>query len=376
MHCRNRFNCLFEFCGQTDSNANSDAYACDNSKANSDAYGHAGADRNARTNSNPRSGGILPASGKLRSDIVEHEFARKRTGSVKGALPQRSRRSKDHSLFAAKRIQRAYPTRRYACLVQLHQRRKSGPLPLISSRFFAQAPSQFDPSNLRRACLITSVLLLGGLLTGCREGISREVLATVLSTRGEVVNSSKGSTNFRPVSAEAKLSVGSILRASSGARIDLVLIPGALAQISGDSELNIEGLRLTKDGNETGDAMRERIAHVELRHGALVVFFEGSARFTIKTADATVTVLPSCLFKLDVDGSRTRLTCVRGKLEVNPKSSQMVAVEAGYFREWPSAQGNAPATENRQAELDTTQTLQVARELQELETARRDHLPF
>src|SRR4051812_9535315 len=93
---------------------------------------------------------------------------------------------------------------------------------------------------------------------GCWEGITRSVSATLLSTRGEVVCLSKGSTSFRPVSAELKLSPGSILKTASGAQANLVLIPGALAQVSGDSELKIDELQLSKDGNETGDAMRER----------------------------------------------------------------------------------------------------------------------
>src|SRR5947207_7198586 len=118
---------------------------------------------------------------------------------------------------------------------------------------------------------------------GCWEGITRSVSATVLSTRGEVVCRSKESTNFRPVRPEVKLNAGSILKTSSGSRANLVLIPGALAQVSGDSELKIDELKLRKDGNETGDAMRERIAHIELRRGGIAVLFEGVSRFTIET---------------------------------------------------------------------------------------------
>src|SRR4051812_46284158 len=110
---------------------------------------------------------------------------------------------------------------------------------------------------------------------GCWEGITRSISSTVLSTRGEVVCLSKGSTNFQPLKPEVKLSAGSILKTSSGAQANLILIPGALAQVSGDSELKIDELKLIKDGNETGDAMRERIARIELRRGGIVVLFEG-----------------------------------------------------------------------------------------------------
>lgn len=211
---------------------------------------------------------------------------------------------------------------------------------------------------------------------GCWEGITRSISATVLSTRGEVVCLSKGSTNFRPLSPDTKLGAGSILRTSSSAQIDLVLIPGALAQVSGDSELKIDELKLRKDGNETGDAIRERIARIELRRGGMVVLFEGVARFTIETPEATIRVLPSCLLRLDVDESEVRATCVRGKFYATPKNGQIVGVDAGYFREWPSERGAVPAAEDRRSQMDTTATLETARELQEIAAAQRDRLPF
>ena len=166
------------------------------------------------------------------------------------------------------------------------------------------------------------------------------------------------------------------LKTSSDARASLILIPGALAQISGDSELKIDELKLTKDGNETGDAMRERIARIELRRGGMIVLFEGVARFTIGTPEATITVLPSCLLRLDVDESRTRAICVRGKFYATPKNGKPVAIEAGYFREWPSERGAVFAAEDRRGQTDTTTTLEAARDLQELAAAQRDRLPF
>ena len=213
-------------------------------------------------------------------------------------------------------------------------------------------------------------------LSGCWEGITKEVVATILSIRGQITCSSKGSTNFRSVDSKSKIGPGSIIRTSSDAQFDLSLVPGALAGVSGDSELKIEELTITKDGNETGDAMRERVAQVELTQGGMIVLFEGFGRFTIKTQNATINVLPSCLFRLDVDQSRTRLTCIRGKLYVTPQNGELVAVSGGLFQEWPSQNGAMPVTEDRQAQADTTATLQVARQLQELDATQRDRIPF
>jgi hypothetical protein len=211
---------------------------------------------------------------------------------------------------------------------------------------------------------------------GCWEGVTRSVSATVLSTRGEVASLSKGSTNFGPVDSRTKLNAGSILRTSRDGQLNLMLFPGAVAQVSSDSELKIDELKLRKDGNETGDAMRERIARIELRRGGMVVLFEGFARFTIETRDTTIHVLPSCLLRLDVDENGTRATCVRGKFYATPQNGQIVAVDAGYFREWPSERGAVLAAEDRRGQTDATATLETARELQELAVAQRDRMPF
>jgi hypothetical protein len=213
-------------------------------------------------------------------------------------------------------------------------------------------------------------------LSGCWEGITKEVVATILSIRGQVTFSSKGSTNFRPLDSKSGIAPGSIVRTSSDAQIDLSLVPGALARVSGDSELKIEELSITKDGNETGDAMRERVAQVELTQGGLIVLFEGFGRFTIKTRNVTINVLPSCLFRLDVDQSKTRVTCIRGKLYVTPQNGELVAVSGGLFREWPSSNDGMSVTEDQQAQADTTATLEVARQLQELDAGQRNRLPF
>src|SRR5258708_22577543 len=116
---------------------------------------------------------------------------------------------------------------------------------------------------------LTSLCFLGG----CGEGTPRDVVTTVLLLRGEVVYSSDGTENFRSVTSETKFGRPSFLRTSQDAEIDLALIPGALARLLGESELKIEQLKLTKDGNETGDAMRERVARIELRRGGMIVLF-------------------------------------------------------------------------------------------------------
>src|SRR5438132_2277743 len=97
---------------------------------------------------------------------------------------------------------------------------------------------------------ITSTLALGG----CWEGVTREILATLLSVHGEVVDLSNASGDRRTIDSASRLGTDSVLATSKDAQADLMLIPGALARVLGDSEFKIEQLELTKDGNETGDA--------------------------------------------------------------------------------------------------------------------------
>ena len=228
---------------------------------------------------------------------------------------------------------------------------------------------------MHRASLVL-FLLCTLTLSGCWSGSTKEIAATVLSLRGQVNCSPKESTDFRAVDSKSKIGSGVTVRTSSDAQCDLSLIPGTLARLSGDSELKIKELRITKDGDETGDAMRERVARIELTRGGMIVLFEGFGRFTIKTRNATLNVLPSCVFRLDVDQSRTRVTCIRGKLYLSPQEQDPVTISGGQFRELPSTNGAMSVTEDRQAQADTTATLQAARELQELDAAQRDRLPF
>src|SRR5256885_12070322 len=228
---------------------------------------------------------------------------------------------------------------------------------------------------MHRASLVL-FLLCTLTLSACWSGITKEIAATVLSVRGQVNCFPKESTNAQVVDSKSKIGSGSTIRTSSDAQCDLSLVPGALARLSGDSELKIEELTITKDGDETGDAMRERVARIELTRGGMIVLFEGFGRFTIKTRNATLNVLPSCVFRLDVDQSRTRVTCIRGKLYLVPQEQEPVAISGGQFRALPSTNGSMSVARDGQAAAEPATTLQGARQLPQLDTAQRNRLPY
>src|SRR5207244_12278885 len=103
-----------------------------------------------------------------------------------------------------------------------------------------------------------------------------------------------------------------------GASIDLAVIPDALAQVSGNSEIKSEQLRLVKDGNQTDGGMRDRSARIQLSQGKITVVFSRSdksaSQFFINSRQVTINADSDCLFRVLTDNTTTRITCVRGKI--------------------------------------------------------------
>lgn len=186
------------------------------------------------------------------------------------------------------------------------------------------------------------------LLSGCWSGVSRHVLATVLETRGEVAYQARNANRFTSLTTEAKPGAGSVLRTAPDAQVSLSLLPGALVQLSGNSDLRIEELLLTKDGNETEDGMRKRAARVRLNHGSATVVFErrddSEVRFTVATLAVTVTANEDCVCQINVESAKTLIACARGKVYATAGGAEPAIVKAGYYQEWPG--GTTRAAEN------------------------------
>ena len=89
------------------------------------------------------------------------------------------------------------------------------------------------------------------LANGCSKGITRSTVAIVFSVKGNVVFGSAERNNFQQVTPKSRIQAGDIVRTSDGASINLALIAGAFVQLAGNSEIKIEKLTLTKDGNDT-----------------------------------------------------------------------------------------------------------------------------
>lgn len=235
---------------------------------------------------------------------------------------------------------------------------------------------------MRLPALICFFLLYCGLASGCWKGTTTQVAATVLSVHGSVVFGGDKQTDLRPVAAESRLPAGSSVRTLDGAWLNLALLPGALLQLSSNSEIKIEELKISKDGNQTDGGMRDRVARLLLSRGKITVLFsrpnKSAAQFSISARQATITTDSDCLFCVQSDQTTTRLTCVRGKVYVSHSGQSMaVAIGAGYFQKWPSVRLQATAaTDDAAAQIDIVDSLKIGDELRELQFGWQNRRPF
>ena len=234
---------------------------------------------------------------------------------------------------------------------------------------------------MRFPTLTFLLALCCGLANGCSEGVTRRTVPAVLSVKGDVVFGMVEQNKFQPVTRESRIQEGSIVRTSDGALLDLGLIAPALAQMSSNSEIKVEELRISKDGNQTRGGMRCRSARIQLSRGKITVLFSKSdksaSQFAISMPGVTVTVDSDCLFRVHRDDRTTRVTCARGKLYAATGTQPPIAIGAGYFQRWPSTRPEpVAATEDAAAQIDIMDSLGIENELLELDAGGRDRRPL
>lgn len=233
---------------------------------------------------------------------------------------------------------------------------------------------------MRLPLLVLSAALCLLLASSCSEGISRATAAAVFSIKGRVIFGNAERNDFQPVTLKSRIHSGDTVRSSDGASIDLALIPAALAQLPGDSEIKIDELSVTKDGNQTAGVMRDRTARIRLSRGRVVVLFiptdRSASQFAVTTGQLTIKPDSDCLFCVWTDGKTTRLTCTKGKITASA-DAQPVTIAAGYFQEWPTTRkAPVPATEDASAQIDITESLEAEQRLQNEGSAWQNRRPF
>ncbi len=222
---------------------------------------------------------------------------------------------------------------------------------------------------MRLALFSGSLALCFGIATiGCSKEISRATAATVFFVNGNVVFGSAERNQFQPVTPRSKIHDGDTVRTSEGAAINLALVPGAFVQLSGNSEMKIEELRLTKDGNETAGGMLDRRARIRLNRGKVSLLFSRPDRSTsylaVTTNQSTTAPNSDCLFSVWTDGAATRVTCGQGEVIASGNGQSTVEIAAGYFYQWPTAAKDPiAATGDADAQMDIRTSLAAEKEL-------------
>ena len=213
--------------------------------------------------------------------------------------------------------------------------------------------------------LALSVSLLGN---GCSKEITRATVAVIFSVKGNVAFGHAERNDLQPVTPKSRIQAGDVVRTSDGASINLALISGVFVQLTENSEIKIEDLRLTKDGNDTADRMVNRCAWVRLNRGRIVCSFSQSDKTASDVAIATgqMTLKPAsdCLFSIWTDGTTSRATCERGEVSASADAQPPLKIAAGYFSQWPTASKEPiAASSDAGAQMDITIALNVEPEL-------------
>ena len=203
---------------------------------------------------------------------------------------------------------------------------------------------------------------------GCSKGVTRATTATLFFANGEVVFGNAERNQFQPVTSTSKIQDDDTVRTSDHAAINLALVPGEFVQLSGNSEITIEQLRLTKDGNETAGGMLARRARIRLNRGKVSILFSRPERsrsyLAVTTNQSTITPDSDCLFSVWTDGAITRVTCGRGEVIASGNSQSKVKIAAGYFHQWPPASKEPiAATSDAGAQMDIRTSLEAEKEL-------------
>lgn len=234
---------------------------------------------------------------------------------------------------------------------------------------------------MRHLVFAISIALCSLLANGCSKGISSATAATVLSIKGRVIFGSAERNHFEPVTLKSRIHDRDTVRLSDGASLELALLPGALAQLCGDSEINIEELKITKDGNETAGGMRDRSARIRLSRGKIIVLFSPSdnsaSQFVIKARELTIKPDSDCLFCVRIDGTTTRVTCAKGNINASAEAQPPVTIAAGYFLQWPKKRTDSvPAADDATAQIDITESLETGERLQDEASGWQNRRPF
>lgn len=209
---------------------------------------------------------------------------------------------------------------------------------------------------------LSTVASAAAFFAGCEMGTTRTVPPIILGNKGSF--SSPDTPSATP-----------LLSTGHDGCLAISLLPGAVVELSAETQIRVDRLTLTKNGNRLEESMRRQIA-VSLQNGTL----RGSVQFGLETSaveialpEGHVAVRSPALFAIELQHGKVRVTSARGTLQISRAGESGVVVLNGpAFREWPApAGGQPPAAFDAEATEEIEKLRALERKLLGLESRRR-----
>jgi hypothetical protein len=232
-----------------------------------------------------------------------------------------------------------------------------------------------DSSQYRRTLLaLAAAIGLLLILSGCGRDDGREVQGNVISVRGAVAIESGKESGGHPhsVTIASKLSVGDRLETSPDAMASLSLIPGIFVEVGASAEIVIGELRVQKRGDAMVDAIKSRLATLQLNHGVIRASLpdigSGRCELNVQTDLGTAVVQRGALASVRLMNEMVRVVCVDGEVAwSSARGGPVDKIPEGYFRGYRRHDGGGneearlrPVSEDAEAQADVAATLETA----------------
>jgi hypothetical protein len=232
----------------------------------------------------------------------------------------------------------------------------------------------YSPQYRRTLLDLAAAVSLLLIFTGCGKNGGREVQGNVISLRGTATIDSGKESRSHPQSMTiaSKLSVGDRLETSPDAMVSLMLIPGIFVEVGANAEIAIGELRVQKRGDAMVDAIKSRLATLQLNHGAIRASLpnigSGRCELNVQTSLGTLLAQRGALVSVQLMSDAVRVTSVDGEVEWSSALGGPVdKIPEGYFRDYRrhDASGNEkpqlkPVSEDAEAQADVASALETA----------------
>jgi hypothetical protein len=232
-----------------------------------------------------------------------------------------------------------------------------------------------DSSQYRRTLLALAASVgLVLILSGCGRNGGREVQGNVISIRGTVTidGGKESGSHSQPMAIASKLSVGDRLETSPDAIVSLMLIPGIFVEAGAETEMVIGELRVQKRGDAMEDAIKSRLATLQLNRGVIRASLpdigSGRCELDVQTGFGTLLAQRGALVSMQLKSEAVRVVCVDGEVEwSSARGGPVDKIPEGYFRDYRQHDKSGDekpqlrsVSEDAEAQADVAATLETA----------------